>query len=125
MSTTAQEAKNPQRDLPIGILSSLSICTVLYILACLVITGLVPYHTLAGQSNPIAFAASQVGGLDWLATFVSVGAICGLTSVLLITLMAQPRIFYAMSRDGLLPEFCAKVNRYQVRIHIAPTTNKL
>ena len=110
VSTAAQEAKNPQRDMPIGILGSLAICTVLYILMSLVMTGLASYTEL-NVPHPV-FVAIEAGGpaLAWLGPIVNIGAIAGLASVVLVMLMAQPRIFYAMSRDGLLPPVFGKVH---------------
>jgi APA family basic amino acid/polyamine antiporter len=108
VSTAAQETKNPERDMPIGILGSLAICTVLYVLVCLVLTGLVSYtklHTAA----PMALAISQTP-LPWLQVAVSVGAIAGLTSVILVMLLGQSRVFYSMARDGLLPRVFANVH---------------
>jgi APA family basic amino acid/polyamine antiporter len=112
VSTTAQECKNPKRDLPIGILSSLVICTVLYILMALVLTGVVPYAKL-GVSDPIAVGIDRIVALrEWSPTaarlftsVVKLGALSGLTSVILVMMMGQTRVFYAMSRDGLLPWF--------------------
>jgi basic amino acid/polyamine antiporter, APA family len=101
VSTTAQEAKNPQRDMPIGILGSLLICTVLYILVSGIMTGIVPFAQL-NVAEPIAVAI-EATGYTWLASLIKLGAIAGLTSVMLVMLMSQPRIFYTMSRDGLLP----------------------
>jgi APA family basic amino acid/polyamine antiporter len=110
VSTTAQEAKNPQRDMPIGILGSLVICTILYILMSLVMTGLAHYNTL-NVPHPVFVAVAAGGpGLAWLGPIVNIGAIAGLASVVLVMLMAQPRIFYSMSRDGLLPPIFAKVH---------------
>lgn len=110
VSTTAQEAKNPQRDMPIGILGSLAICTVLYILMSLVMTGLASYTTL-NVPHPVFVAVAAGGpGLAWLRPIVNIGAIAGLASVVLVMLMAQPRIFYSMSRDGLLPPVFGKVH---------------
>jgi basic amino acid/polyamine antiporter, APA family len=100
VSVAAQEAKHPQRDVPIGILGSLAICTVLYILMAYVITGLAPYQSL-GVSHPVSMALEQSAKLKWLAPFVSVGAIVGLASVVLVFLLGQSRIFYAMAKDGL------------------------
>jgi APA family basic amino acid/polyamine antiporter len=103
VSTAAQEAKNPQRDLPIGILGSLAVCTVLYILMALVMTGIAHYSEL-DVPHPVDVAISKAGpSLEWLAVLVDVGAIAGLASVVLVMLMGQPRIFFAMARDGLLP----------------------
>jgi APA family basic amino acid/polyamine antiporter len=109
VSTAAQEARNPQRDLPIGMLGSLAICTVLYILMALVMTGLAPYSAL-NVPHPVFVAIEQVPALGWLGYFVNVGAIAGLASVVLVMLMGQPRIFYSMSRDGLLPPAFSKVH---------------
>ncbi len=110
VSTAAQEAKNPQRDLPIGILASLAICTVLYILMALVMTGLTPFMNL-NVPHPVFVAIDAAGpGLKWLTYFINIGAIAGLASVVLVMLMGQPRIFYAMARDGLLPPVFGKVH---------------
>ncbi len=103
ISTAAQEARNPKKDMPIGIIASLAISTVLYILVSLVLTGLVKYDKLLAP-DPIAVAVNAAGqGLFWLRPFVKIGAIAGLSSVVLVLLLSQPRIFYTMSRDGLLP----------------------
>jgi APA family basic amino acid/polyamine antiporter len=114
VSTAAQEAKNPQKDLPIGILGSLAICTVLYILMAFVMTGLAKYTEL-NVPHPVFVAIEKAGQpLAWLGYLVNIGAIAGLASVVLVMLMGQPRIFYAMSRDGLLPPMFGKVHpRYQ------------
>jgi APA family basic amino acid/polyamine antiporter len=109
VSTAAQEAKNPQRDLPIGMIASLLICTVLYILMSLVMTGLAPYTAL-GVPHPVSAALEAVPQLKWLEYLVNIGAVAGLSSVVLVMLMGQPRIFYTMSRDGLLPRIFAKVH---------------
>jgi APA family basic amino acid/polyamine antiporter len=110
VSTAAQEAKNPQRDMPIGMLASLGICTVLYIVVSLVLTGVVNYHSL-NVSAPIAVAVDAFGAkLAWLRTFVKIGAIAGLSSVILVLLLGQPRIFYAMAKDGLLPKIFSSVH---------------
>ena len=109
VSTAAQEAKNPQRDLPIGILASLTICTILYILMALVMTGLVPFAQL-DVAEPVFVALNAAPALNWLKVLATVGAVAGLASVVLVMLMAQPRIFYAMSRDGLLPPVFGKVH---------------
>jgi APA family basic amino acid/polyamine antiporter len=108
VSTAAQEAKNPQRDLPIGILGSLVICTILYIAVGLVLTGIVPYAKLA-VPDPIAVGIDATG-LTWLSPFIKLGAIAGLSSVILVMLLGQPRIFFAMSNDGLLPPAFSKVH---------------
>ena len=110
VSTAAQEAKNPQRDLPIGILASLAVCTVLYILMALVMTGLVKYDQL-NVPHPVFVAIEAAGpALKWLTYFINIGAIAGLSSVVLVMLMGQPRIFFAMARDGLLPAVFGKVH---------------
>jgi APA family basic amino acid/polyamine antiporter len=108
VSTAAQETKNPQKALPIGILLSLAICTVLYIAVSLVLTGVVPYTELS-VPHPIAVGIS-VTGKAWLTTAVEVGAIAGLSSVMLVLLLGQPRIFYSMAHDGLFPAFAARVH---------------
>ena len=109
VSTAAGEAKNPQRDMPIGILGSLAICTVIYIIVSLVLTGLLPYPELA-TPKPVATALEHYPALSWLKLVVELGAIAGLSSVILVMLMGQPRIFLSMSNDGLLPKFFAKVH---------------
>lgn len=102
ISTHAEEAKNPQRDIPIALISSLVICTVLYIAVAAVITGMVPYNQLSIDA-PVSNAFKQVG-LGWAQFVISLGAITGITSVLLVMMLSQPRIFLAMARDGLLPK---------------------
>jgi basic amino acid/polyamine antiporter, APA family len=103
VSTAAQEAKKPQRDMPIGILASLVICTVLYIVVSLVLTGVVSYTRL-NVPDPIAVAIDSLGqSVAWLRPIVKIGAVAGLSSVILVMMLGQPRIFYAMSKDGLLP----------------------
>ncbi|MEZ4790590.1 MAG: amino acid permease [Flavobacteriales bacterium] len=110
VSTAAQEAKNPQRDMPKGILYSLMVCTILYVIVAAVMTGIVPYEQL-NVAAPIALAIDSTGGaLSWLAPWIKVGAIAGLSSVILVMLMGQPRIFFSMSRDGLLPPVFSKVH---------------
>src|SRR3954451_21324587 len=104
----AQEANNPKRDMPIGILGSLAICTVLYLAVGFVLTGIVPYDQL-NVADPIAVGIDAIG-MKWLAPIVKLGAVLGLTSVILVMLLAQPRIFYTMARDGLLPAIAAKVH---------------
>jgi basic amino acid/polyamine antiporter, APA family len=108
VSTAAQETKNPQRDLPIGILGSLVSCTVLYILVSLILTGVVPYTQL-NVAHPIAVGIKATG-LTWLETAVEIGAIAGLSSVMVVMLMGQPRVFFSMAHDGLFPKFAAKVH---------------
>ena len=108
VSTASQEAKNPQRDMPLGILGSLAICTVLYVLVSFVITGIMPYDKL-NVADPIAVGVDAIG-LRWLSPLIKLGAIFGLTSVVLVLLLGQPRIFYAMWRDGLLPPSAAIIH---------------
>ncbi|MFA5329946.1 MAG: amino acid permease [Prolixibacteraceae bacterium] len=110
VSTAAQEAKNPQKDMPIGILGSLGISTVLYIAVALVITGIVSY-TFLNVADPIAVGVNSMGQkLFWLRPIIKIAAIAGLSSVILVLLMGQPRIFYSMAKDGLLPPVFAKVH---------------
>jgi len=110
VSTAAQEARNPQRDMPIGILGSLSVSTILYILVAIILTGIVSYTTL-NVSDPVAVGVDAMGkGMFWLRPIVKIAAIAGLSSVILVMLMGQPRIFYSMSKDGLLPPLFSKVH---------------
>ena len=102
VSTHAEEARNPQRDVPIGIVGSLAICTVLYISVAAVLTGMVPYNQLDPHAA-VAVAFSQIG-LDWAQYLISFGAVAGITSVLLVLMLSQPRVLLAMARDGLLPK---------------------
>jgi len=108
VSTAAQEAKNPQRDMPIGIIGSLVICTILYCLAGFVMTGVVNYKQL-NVPDPVAVAIDAMNK-GWLSGPVKLGAIAGLSSVILVMLLSQPRIFYSMSRDGLLPRAVSKIH---------------
>ncbi len=108
VTTAAQEAKNPQRDMPIGIIGSLLICTVLYILVSGIATGVMSYHDL-NVPDPIAVAADHVG-LGWMSSLIKLGAIAGLSSVILVMLLGQSRIFWTMADDGLLPTFVSKVH---------------
>ena len=110
VSTAAQEAKNPQRDMPIGILGSLGVSTVLYILVAIVLTGIVSY-TFLNVADPIAVGVNEMGkGLFWLRPIIKIAAIAGLSSVILVMMLGQPRIFYAMAKDGLLPPQFAKIH---------------
>lgn len=117
VSTTAEEARNPKRDLPIGILLSLLICTILYISVAAVLTGIVPLKEVAANPDmsrdflkaPVAYALSFIHQ-DWASGIISIGAVMGITTVLLVMLFGQPRIFFAMSRDGLLPEKVSRVH---------------
>jgi APA family basic amino acid/polyamine antiporter len=128
VSTTAEEAKNPKRDLPIGIIASLFVCTLLYLAVAAILSGIVPVTQYRSSeaalpglpladptavtqflNAPVAYALAVIGQ-DWAAYLVSAGAVAGITSVLLVMLMSQPRIFFAMSRDGLLPRGVSKVH---------------
>ena len=112
VSTAAQEAKNPQRDMPLGILGALVICTLLYIAVAAVLTGLVSYKTL-DVADPIAKGVDVIG-LTWFSVLIKIGALTGLTTVVLVLLYGQSRIFFTMAQDGLLPGLFAKVHpRYQ------------
>ena len=112
VSTAAQEAKNPQKDMPIGIIGSLLICTVLYIIVSGIATGVMSYKDL-NVPDPIAVVADHAG-LGWMARLIKLGAIAGLSSVILVMLLGQSRVFYSMSRDGLLPPFINKIHpRFQ------------
>ncbi|WP_028400060.1 amino acid permease [Ectobacillus panaciterrae] len=109
IATAAEEVRNPKRNMPIGIIASLAVCTILYIVVSLILTGIVPYDQL-NVKNPVAFALNYIHQ-DWIAGFISVGAIVGITTVLLVMLYSQSRLFYAISRDGLLPKMFSRVNR--------------
>jgi APA family basic amino acid/polyamine antiporter len=110
VSTAAQESKRPQRDMPIGLLVSLGICTILYIAVSLVLTGITNYTQL-NVPAPIALAISSIGpSFSWLEYFIKIGAIAGLSSVILVMMLGQPRIFYTMSKDGLLPPIFSAVH---------------
>ncbi|HEU5155351.1 MAG TPA: amino acid permease, partial [Gemmatimonadales bacterium] len=108
VSTAAQEAKNPQRDLPIGMLLSLAICTVIYVAVALVLLGIVPYPEL-NVADPLAVGIDRTG-LKWLSPLVKVSALFGLFSTMLVQLLGQTRIFYSMSHDGLLPKVFGSVH---------------
>ncbi|MDX2042184.1 MAG: amino acid permease [Acidobacteriota bacterium] len=124
VSTAAQEAKNPQKDMPIGIIGSLAICTVLYVLVAGVMVGLVDYKLLTNAAAPIAVAVDEAlklaqgttmgKVLSVFPTIIKVGAVLGLSSTMVVMVMGQPRVFYSMSKDGLLPTWAAKVHpKYQ------------
>lgn len=113
VSTTAQEAKRPQKDMPIGILVSLAICTVLYILFSHVLTGLAPYKEFLtnGSEASVAYAIkTYMPGFEWLSSLVTVAILAGFSSVILVMLLGQTRVFYAMSKDGLVPSVFSKVH---------------
>jgi basic amino acid/polyamine antiporter, APA family len=113
ISTAAQETKHPQRDMPIGILASLIICTVLYVVVAGVLTGMASYKEL-DVAAPVAYAIDKYPGLSWLGIPIKLGAVAGMTSVMLVMTIAQARIFFAMARDGLLPPFFGHVHpRFQ------------
>jgi basic amino acid/polyamine antiporter, APA family len=116
-STAAQEAKNPQRDLPIGTIASLAICTVLYIAMAAVLTGLLSFDKL-GTAEPVVTAVKAHAELGWLRVVVEVGALIGLSSVILVMVIAQPRIFMIMGRDGMLPPVFAKIHPKYCTPHI-------
>ena len=109
VSTCAQEARNPRRDMPIGILGSLVVCTMAYIAFSLVLTGMLNYHRMLGDPAPVATAIDQTP-YGWLKIAVNFGILCGFTSVLLVLLLGQSRVFFAMSTDGLLPGMFAQVH---------------
>ncbi len=109
VSTAAQEAKNPQKGMPIGILGSLAVCTVLYVLFAHVMTGLVPFEVFKGDASPAA-TAFKVTGYSWLQMGLIIAILAGYTSVILVMLMGQSRVFYTMSKDGLLPKFFSNIH---------------
>jgi basic amino acid/polyamine antiporter, APA family len=117
VSTAAQEAKVPHRDMPIGILGSLAICTILYVTVGFVLTGIVPYDKL-GVPSPIAVGI-DAAGVGWLGPLIKLGIILGLTSVILISMLGQPRIFRAMAHDGLLPQAAARIHPRFLTPHVA------
>jgi APA family basic amino acid/polyamine antiporter len=109
VSTAAEETRNPKRDMPIGIIASLVVCTVIYILVALVLTGMVKAEMFSGVADPLAKAFS-VRGMNWTAGLISFGAVFATTSVLIVFQLGQPRIFFSMARDGLLPQWAARVH---------------
>jgi APA family basic amino acid/polyamine antiporter len=116
VSTAAEETKDPQRDMPFGIIASLVVCTVVYILVALVLTGMLPYTEL-GTAEPLATAFSALG-MNWTAGIIALGAVIATTSVLVVFQLGQPRIFFSMARDGLLPPWAAKVHPKYKTPHI-------
>ncbi len=110
VSTCAAEAHQPERDVPIGIMGSLAICTLLYIGFALVLTGVVSYHAMHGDAKPV-MTAIDVTSFPWLKVTVNIGVICGYTSVMLVSLLGQSRVFYAMAQDGLLPGIFGRLHR--------------
>ena len=119
VSTAAQEAKNPQKGMPIGILGSLAICTILYVLFAHVMTGLVKYTEFANDAKPAATAFAKTG-YDFLQTALIIAILAGYTSVMLVMLLGQSRVFYTMSRDGLLPKFFSRLHHE----HRTPISNQ-
>jgi len=121
ISTAAEETKNPQRNLPIGILGGLAICTLIYIIVGVVLTGMVPYQQLGSEADPLAYALKATG-LTSISKLVALGAVFSMAAVLLVFQYGQPRIFFAMARDGLLPRWAAKIHP---RTHIPHITTLL
>jgi APA family basic amino acid/polyamine antiporter len=103
VTSAAEEVRNPKRDLPIGIIGSLAVCTILYVLVAAIMTGIVPFQKFAGVDHPVSLAL-QIAGEGWVAGLVDLGAIIGMTTVILVMAYGQTRIIFAMSRDGLLPK---------------------
>jgi APA family basic amino acid/polyamine antiporter len=113
VSTAAEETRNPKRDIPIGIIGSLIVCTIIYVAVGLVLTGMVKWDQFRGVADPLARAFS-IRGMNWTAGLISFGAVFATTSVLVVFQIGQPRIFFSMARDGLLPRWAAKVHpRYR------------
>ncbi len=109
VTSAAEEVKNPSKDLPIGIIGSLGICTILYVVVAAIMTGIVPYMNFKGVDHPVSLAL-QYAGQDWVAGFVDLAAILGMSTVILVMAYGQTRILYAMSRDGLLPKKLSEVH---------------
>ncbi|WP_432379004.1 amino acid permease [Duganella sp. P38] len=110
VTTAAEEVKNPKRDLPIGIIGSLAGCTILYVVVSLIMTGIVPFAQFKGIDHPVSLAL-QFAGENWFAGFVDLGAILGMSTVILVMAFGQTRVLYAMSRDGLLPKSLSSLNK--------------
>ncbi|GIH26877.1 amino acid permease [Acrocarpospora phusangensis] len=128
VATAAEETRHPQRDLPIGIIASLALCALLYVAVSMVVVGMLPFHQLS-ESAPLADAFKAVGQ-PWLAGLISIGGISGMTTVILILMLGQSRVFFAMSRDGLLPKGLAAVHPlrrtpYKITIIIGVVTAAL
>ena len=117
VATAAEETRNPNRNLPIGIIASLAVCTLIYLAVAGVLTGVVPYTSL-NVKEPVAFALREIG-YDFGAALVAAGAIAGITTVLLVLIFGQARIFFVMSRDGLLPKFMSAVSEKSSTPHVA------
>ena len=110
ITTAAEEVKNPKKTFPIAILGSLVISSILYIAVSGVLNGILPYYTFKQTAAPVAYALAQLG-INWANIVISIGALCGITSVLLVSFFGQSRVFFAMSRDGLLPEFFSRIHK--------------
>ncbi|MFJ5381723.1 amino acid permease [Cupriavidus sp. CER94] len=117
VTSAAEEVRNPGRDLPIGIIGSLAVCTILYVAVAAIMTGIVPFMKFEGVDHPVSLAL-QYAGQNWVAGFVDLGAILGMTTVILVMTYGQTRIIFAMSRDGLLPEALSAVHP----VHATPFT---
>ena len=117
VTSAAEEVRNPGRDLPIGIIGSLAVCTILYVAVAAIMTGIVPFMKFEGVDHPVSLAL-QYAGQNWVAGFVDLGAILGMTTVILVMTYGQTRIIFAMSRDGLLPEALSTVHP----VHATPFT---
>jgi APA family basic amino acid/polyamine antiporter len=109
VSTAAEETRRPQRDMPIGIIASLVVCTIIYVAVALVMTGMMKWNQYSGVADPLAHAF-QARGMKWTASVIAFGAVFATTSVLLVFQLGQPRIFFSMARDGLLPAWAARVH---------------
>ncbi|MBP0639519.1 MULTISPECIES: amino acid permease [unclassified Cupriavidus] len=121
VTSAAEEVRNPRRDLPIGIIGSLAVCTVLYVVVAAIMTGIVPFARFAGVDHPVSLAL-QYAGQNWVAGFVDLGAILGMTTVILVMTYGQTRVIFAMSRDGLLPERLSSVHPVHATPYFATWT---
>jgi len=121
VTSAAEEVRNPRRDLPVGIIGSLAVCTVLYVAVAAIMTGIVPFARYAGVDHPVSLAL-QFAGQNWVAGFVDLGAILGMTTVILVMTFGQTRIIFAMSRDGLLPERLSSVHPVHATPYFATWT---
>ncbi|BDB22895.1 amino acid permease [Cupriavidus sp. P-10] len=121
VTSAAEEVRNPRRDLPIGIIGSLAVCTVLYVVVAAIMTGIVPFAKFAGVDHPVSLAL-QYAGQNWVAGFVDLGAILGMTTVILVMTYGQTRVIFAMSRDGLLPERLSSVHPVHATPYFATWT---
>ncbi|WP_197380544.1 amino acid permease [Mycolicibacterium mengxianglii] len=118
VATTAEETKNPQRDVPRGILASLAIVTVLYVAVTVVLSGMVSYTVLRDAESPNLATAFEANGVHWAATVISIGALAGLTTVVIVLMLGQTRVLFAMSRDGLMPRQLAKTGEHGTPVRI-------